>query len=310
MFPRILVAEKHDAGHQTLGSLLETGKYTAIAIDANKQVPDMGRAIVNAALKESCEAIVLDMDAFSGKGFEVCRELIEKYGIEDIPIVLVGEGQEPQDVNRALELGASDYIRKPYITLELFPRLNSAIRHKYEIRRLKELASRDQLTGLYNHGLLLELFEKEYKKQLREEGNLAFAMMDIDFFKKVNDTYGHPAGNSVLKELAALLQASCRESDILGRYGGEEFSLILPGISREKTKTACERIRRRVENHVFSLDGNSLHITLSIGICHMSGKVPLDPSRMMHSADMALYKAKDWGRNKVVLYEAAWESMA
>ncbi len=307
MFPRILVAEKHNAGHQTLVSLLETGKYTAVAIDASKQVPDRGRAIVSAALKEGCEAIVLDMDAFSGKGFEVCRELIEKYGLEDIPIILVGEGQDPEDVNQALELGASDYIRKPNLTAELFPRLNSAIRHKNEIRRLKELASRDQLTGLYNHGLLLELFEKEYKKQLREEGDLAFAMLDIDFFKKVNDTYGHPAGNSVLKELAALLQASCRESDILGRYGGEEFSLILPGISKEKTKTACERIRRRVESHVFLLDGNSVRITVSIGICHMSGKEPIDPSRMVRSADMALYRAKEWGRNRVVLYEISWE---
>ncbi len=164
---------------------------------------------------------------------------------------------------------------------------------------LEDLATKDGLTGLYNHALLSERFEREYQEHRQTQRPLSFVMLDIDHFKVVNDTFGHLAGDQVLRQLAAIIVANVRQSDLVGRYGGEEFGLILPDTDAETAYRIGERIRLSVAQASFLPDLAPGKITVSLGIC---ARRPLDPSggaAMIQEADEALYRAKRNGRNRV-----------
>ena len=162
---------------------------------------------------------------------------------------------------------------------------------------LKETAARDSLTGLYNHGKLEELLGREMRLKKRTGDPFCFVMLDIDHFKKVNDTWGHQAGDDALRHIAALMNTALREGDILGRYGGEEFAISLNAKTEEEVHNFCERIRSSVEAATFICDGHQLSITVSLGyVCTMAtDSVPFD---VVRRADRALYEAKNAGRNR------------
>ncbi|MGD9938632.1 MAG: diguanylate cyclase [Clostridia bacterium] len=163
---------------------------------------------------------------------------------------------------------------------------------------LKENASRDSLTGLYNHGRIEEFLELEMRRKRRSGELLCFVMADVDHFKKVNDTYGHQAGDDALRGITSLLNKALREGDILGRYGGEEFAVILNANREAEAAAFCERIRSAVEATEFDCDGHTLRLTISLGfVCTTTeGFVPFD---IVRRADRALYEAKNAGRNAV-----------
>jgi diguanylate cyclase (GGDEF)-like protein len=163
---------------------------------------------------------------------------------------------------------------------------------------LKESASRDSLTGLYNHGRIEEFLEHEMRRKRRSGELLCFVMADVDHFKKVNDTYGHQAGDDALRGITKLLSKALREGDILGRYGGEEFAIILNASMEAEAAAFCERIRSMVEKSEFDCDGHILKLTISFGfVCTTTeGAVPFD---IVRRADRALYEAKNGGRNAV-----------
>ena len=165
-----------------------------------------------------------------------------------------------------------------------------------------EMSMKDGLTGVFNHALLIDLFKKEYAKCERLNQSISFVMLDIDYFKTINDTYGHVAGDVILQELSALLTASIRMSDIVGRYGGEEFGIVFPNIDKSVIVKICERIRRKIEAYTFIADGHEINATVSIGICHKKPREYISYSQMIKMADDALYKAKRHGRNRVELY--------
>ena len=163
---------------------------------------------------------------------------------------------------------------------------------------LKESASRDSLTGLYNHGRIEEFLELEMRRKRRSGELLCFVMADVDHFKKVNDTYGHQAGDAALRGIAGLLNKALREGDILGRYGGEEFAVILNACKETEAAAFCERIRSTVKAAEFDCDGHKLRLTISLGfVCTATeGSEPFD---IVRRADWALYEAKNAGRNAV-----------
>ncbi|MBI3014281.1 MAG: diguanylate cyclase [Candidatus Tectomicrobia bacterium] len=174
-----------------------------------------------------------------------------------------------------------------------------ALKNAEEHRKVQEMANRDSLTGLLNHRTFQEILKREFKRILRYKKPLAIGMIDIDHLKMVNDSYGHPTGDQVLREMSALLERCIRETDVLARYGGDEFALLLPETNLGEARILGERMRRTVENFPFRLEGGEIHITISLGI---SSYPTLDVStghELIAKADKALYKSKREGRNRV-----------
>ena len=174
-------------------------------------------------------------------------------------------------------------------------------------RMLSEVSSRDALTGLYNRWFVLEKIDSEINRALRHGSPVSLLMLDVDHFKRINDTWGHPAGDLVLQAIGKLLRESCRVYDVPGRYGGEEFCILLPETKPGNTTVVAERIRRRLEETEMRCGDDSVVVTASMGIAGLD--VPLDdgevlsPAALIERADRALYSAKSHGRNRVEMWD-------
>lgn len=168
--------------------------------------------------------------------------------------------------------------------------------------QLEKISQVDGLTGLYNRRYWQEMFVKEYKRHMRSEADSSVIMLDIDHFKKINDTYGHPAGDDVIKELGEIIKKATRETDIPGRYGGEEFAIVLTDTPMANVEFVAERIRRFVEKSIVVHDEVEISFTVSLGIAGFKTSY-VNETQWLEAADKALYKAKQSGRNKVALAE-------
>ena len=165
----------------------------------------------------------------------------------------------------------------------------------------RRLAITDGLTRLFNHRHFYELLEQEFQRTRRYKTNLSMIMIDIDFFKHINDTYGHQAGDEILKELANVISREVREVDLLARYGGEEFAVLLPQTNLEKAQDVAERIRKSVENHEFDSLESIIKVTISIGVAGFPENMVDSQTELVQVADAALYKAKESGKNCVIV---------
>jgi two-component system, cell cycle response regulator len=289
---KIFVVDDNKKNIRLLQEILEDNSFEVYSFENCLPVVTMAKE-----LKPSI--ILLDIMMPEMDGFEVCQALKSDLETQDIPIIMVTAKAEGTDVKRALESGAFDYIKKPIDEVETLARIQAALRFKDTQDQLKERAMKDSMTGLYNHVLLMDLFQKEYTKAERNNSPISYAMIDVDFFKTVNDTYGHKAGDHILRGIAAILNLTVRQSDIVGRYGGEEFGLVLPSTSGEQALQLCERLRKSIAEHQFHLDKLAVTmITVSIGICIRSSKFN-DYKEMVQMADKMLYEAKAKGRNRV-----------
>ena len=292
MITKILVVDDNLNNVRLLTDILEDENFTVYTADN-------GAAVLAMVHKLKPDVILLDIMMPGLDGFEVCKLLKNDFDSKDIPVIMVTAKTEGIDIKKSLEMGAFDYIKKPIDEIEVIARVRSAIWFKQTQDKLKEMAMKDGLTGLYNHALLIELFEKEIDKQQRNNGSISFAMIDIDDFKKINDTYGHISGDTVLKELSNILMNSVRGGDIVGRYGGEEFSIVFPGIDEQNAFQLCERIRKEVEDFNFEIGIETVKITISIGINFNELKGIINKREIIQKADEALYRAKHNGRNRV-----------
>lgn len=289
---KVLIADDSKLNIIMITDILHSEGYEVFSVTSGNEVMD--------AVKEYKPDIVLLDVVMPGKdGFTVCSELKCNYEFKNLPIIMVTARTEAKYLKTALEIGAFDYIRKPVDAIEVAARIKSALRYMEYQEKLEEMAMKDGLTGLYNHALLIELLAKEHSKQKRLNGSLAFLMIDIDYFKTVNDTYGHLKGNEVIKGVANIMMSTIRESDVAGRYGGEEFGIILSDIPLDKVIAVSERIRRRIALHSFSLEGETVNITVSIGVCYESPDNDISHRDMIKIADDAMYEAKRSGRNNV-----------
>jgi diguanylate cyclase (GGDEF)-like protein len=178
-------------------------------------------------------------------------------------------------------------------------------------RVLSEVSARDSLTGLYNRPYVMEKIESEMNRALRHGSPVSLLMLDIDYFKRINDEYGHPAGDEVLKGIGRVLRESCRVYDVPGRYGGEEFCIVLPETKVGNTATVAERIRSRLATAPIDAGEVAIHVTASIGIAGMEATAEdavLSASMLIDRADRALYSAKHRGRNRVELWTGGLSS--
>jgi diguanylate cyclase (GGDEF)-like protein len=218
-----------------------------------------------------------------------------------------------------LEAGADDYITKPIDFAELKARLRSMLRIKrlqealeererelLEVNeRLRHMSQTDGLTGLDNRRHLNERLEEMFQHAERLNEPFSCVMCDLDHFKSVNDTYGHLVGDEVLKQLSIILKEEAREIDRVGRYGGEEFMLLLPGTVLDSAVTFAERVRKRIAGHTFSFPGGTLRRTASFGVSGWPHPKIRACDSLVRAADDALYVAKEMGRNRVVRFDGA-----
>ena len=252
------------------------------------------------------DMIFLDHLLNDGTSIDFLREA-EKEGIETPVIVISGQGDEML-VSQVIQLGAYEYLPKNRINLESVSRVINNTLERARLRndvkkaqaKMAEMSTVDELTKLHNRRYFIEALEGEFERASRYEIEMALIMMDMDHFKGINDTYGHPAGDMVLSEIGRILKEHVRRNDITCRYGGEEFAVILPNASRDNIYAAYDRFREMVSEHLFEYESNQFHITVSIGIAFSNNAESAND--LLSQADQALYQAKDTGRNKTVTY--------
>ena len=230
--------------------------------------------------------------------------------------VVAADGKPFADHERRLIAEVFDVIRVAEESearyQELESRMLSLQRENLDLtvrnRTLSEVSSRDTLTGLYNRWYVIEKIDSELNRALRHGSPMSLLMLDIDHFKRINDTWGHPAGDEVLKSVGKMLKESCRVYDVPGRYGGEEFCIVLPETKPGNTTVVAERIRRRLEETQLPMGDGSLAVTASIGIAGMENhgdEEMLSPAALIDRADRALYSAKTRGRNRIEMWDRA-----
>jgi diguanylate cyclase (GGDEF)-like protein len=306
----ILVVDDHEDNIEVLKVRLESWGYTTASCyngtDALAYVentpPDL---------------ILLDVMMPEISGIEVARRIKGNKALPFIPIIMQTALDSTEDKVEGLEAGADDYITKPIDFAELKARLRSMLRIKrlqealeerekelLEVNeRLRFMSQTDGLTGLDNRRHLNERIDEMFQHAQRLNEPFSLVMCDLDKFKSVNDTYGHQAGDEVLKQLAKILKDEAREIDRVGRYGGEEFMLLLPGTVLDAAVTFAERVRKRIEANTFTFDGGTLQRTASFGVSGWPHPMIGDSDALVRTADDALYVAKETGRNRVIRYD-------
>jgi diguanylate cyclase (GGDEF)-like protein len=246
------------------------------------------------------DLILLDLDLPDMGGLMICRVLKDTPELANIPIIVLTSTTEMDIKLEAFELGAVDYITKPFDRVELRARVRAALRTKRYQDLLATRAQLDALTGLWNRSYFDARLREELATAHRHKLAISMMMLDIDHFKKVNDTHGHPFGDAVIQRVAEVLTATIRVSDILCRYGGEEFAIILPNVACDAAVQAGERIRARIAAIRLSKAGVPVSVTASIGVAdHDPTTGTIAPDYLVEAADRALYLAKSSGRNCV-----------
>ncbi|HPR63319.1 MAG TPA: response regulator [Thermoanaerobaculia bacterium] len=243
------------------------------------------------------DLILMDLYMPTCSGMDLASAIRQMEDYVGVPIVFLSSETELEKQLQAMKMGADDFLIKPIEPNHLLSVVNS---RGYRSRMLRSFMVRDGLTGLYNHTSIKEQLSKEVLRAKREGGTISFAMIDIDHFKAINDTYGHTTGDNVLKSLSRLLQQRLRKSDIIGRYGGEEFAIILPGTTDSNAYKVLDDIRLGFAHLKHqSYDGTPFSVEFSAGIASFPS-CP-DERSLNEEADKALYAAKHRGRNRVVL---------
>lgn len=263
---------------------------------------DSGEMALSILKSTAVDLIILDMHMPGLSGLSTLRRLKSNIDWQKISVIMLSSSDGEDDVVSALELGADDYVVKPYIGKVLFTRMRTALRLKEKTKALEDLAKTDFLTGIKNRACFYELASSAISQTKRTESPLVMAMFDIDFFKRVNDYHGHDAGDKVLINFAKCLTECFRDYDIIARIGGEEFAVCLPNTLIDEAMLACERFRKKIERMKVPLNDGSneeISITVSVGVASYTNAT-VDVTFLLKEADVGLYYAKSHGRNQVV----------
>lgn len=240
------------------------------------------------------DLILLDVEMPGMSGYQVCQQLKSCEMTSEIPIIFVTGLLGDKDEEKGLALGAVDYITKPIRPAIVIARVKTHITLKFQRDKLNRMAFFDQLTGLHNRHYLIDTASKKVARALRHKYDLWVLMIDIDHFKVINDTYGHPMGDEVLKDVAATLLLDNRSEDIAARLGGEEFVVMFDPCD----KTDAMLKARRILDKIATLNPHDIRVTVSIGIAKLMPE-DRDFEYLLKRADDALYQAKENGRNRI-----------
>ena len=252
--------------------------------------------------EESIDLILLDMYMPGISGLAMLQKLKAHPDFMNTPVIMLSASDDEDQIVAALEFGADDYVTKPYIPKVLLARIRTSLRLLEKTLELESLAKTDFLTGINNRGSFEDLANRAISQAKRTNSPLIMAMFDIDFFKAVNDNYGHDAGDKVLIDFANVMCDCFRDYDVIGRVGGEEFAVCMPDTSVESAFFACERFRIAIEANEIQLDGESISVTVSIGLSLGQG-TEINLEELFKKSDLSLYQAKHNGRNQIKFYE-------
>lgn len=288
---RVLAAEDNPVFQSMLRSMLVKWGYQAVmardGLEAWK-ILESG---------ESPRLAVLDWMMPGLDGVEICRRLRSLRREPYVYILLLTARTESQDLVEGMDAGADDYLTKPFNAHELRVRIRAGRRILDLQDALRQQATHDGLTGVLNRNSILERLDQELARAARASEPVSVLMVDLDRFKSVNDAHGHLAGDAVLREAARRLQGASRAYDTIGRYGGEEFLVVLPGCGTADALSQAERLRDSIASMPFLFEGSNLRVTASFGLTCTARTPSRDVVRI---ADEALYEAKASGRNRVV----------
>ncbi len=298
---RVLIAEDDGAARRLLEALLTKWGYEVEIAKDGAEAWQLLQA------EEGPRLALLDWVMPGMDGVEVCRQVRQRVAVERYTYIILLTAKDAKvDVIEGLESGADDYLIKPYHPQELHVRLRVGRRildlednlvAAREIMQYK--ATHDILTGLWNRAAILEILQRELPRARREAGSVGILLADLDHFKAINDTYGHLAGDAVLREVAHRLVGSVRSYDAIGRYGGEEFLMLLPGCDPSSTLERAEKLRVAIAGSPVVAHEVAIPVTLSIGAVASGEPGHADADALLRVADAALYRAKAAGRNRV-----------
>jgi diguanylate cyclase (GGDEF)-like protein len=296
----VLVAEDDPIFRTILKRWLETWGYAVTIAEDGEQAWKILQQ------EAQPELLILDWVMPGVDGTELCHRIRARQRTPYQYILLVTAKDNTEDVVAGLDAGADDYLTKPFERNELRARLpvgkriltlqDGLIRAREDLRFQ---ATHDALTGIWNRRALFDLLQRELERASRSQGATGLLMLDLDHFKQVNDTYGHLAGDEVLREVASRIMQVIRSYDLVGRHGGEEFLVVLPGCDQSQALQSAERIRATIEAKPMIVNDSTIRVTVSIGAT--SAASGTSEKELLAIADTALYQAKNAGRNRAVL---------
>ena len=277
--------------------VFKTVREAENGIDAFKKVTE-----------ELPDLILCDMVMPVVDGLKFMTLLYSRPEYREVPVIFLTGKTDMETKIKGLEMGASDYVTKPFDDGELLARIKVQLKIKSLQDKLKtanrqlwELSTVDALTKVYNRRYAMHRLDTEFKRCDRYQAALSFIMIDIDYFKKLNDNYGHQVGDDVLRNLGALITESVRDSDVPGRYGGEEFCILLPHTDIEGACSLADRFMEAVRENIFETSAGPLKITVSIGISSTGLQGVESTEELIRFADEALYRSKKEGRDRITV---------
>ena len=295
----LLIVDDTETNVDILVELLSDLYEIVVALDGERALKILD--------EQAVDLILLDIMMPEMDGYEVCKRVKQNEKTHDIPIIFITAKTDEASIEKAYDVGGMDYITKPFKPKELFARIKTQLhiralieeleRSKCELKRLSET---DPMTNLYNRRYFNDASKTIMELAKRDKTPLTVVMLDIDKFKKVNDTYGHDVGDDILISISNILLEMTRKSDLDCRFGGEEFILLLPETSLEGSMVIAEKIRKKVAAFSLTLkDDREVSVTVSLGVSQIDMQHDLSIAPAIKRADIALYKAKESGRNKV-----------
>ena len=289
----LVVEDQQDIAHLVRLHLKDLPCNVELAFD--------GVSGLAAAEKKSFDLIVLDLMLPGMDGLEICRRLRQDKKRPYQYVIMLTAKDEVRDLVESIESGADDYLSKPFDERELRVRLRAGERILALRDDLSAKATIDELTGLLNRSGITEKLQQELALAERNNGSVSILMADLDNFKRINDTHGHPVGDEVLREASKRIGYRLRPYDDLGRYGGEEFLCVLPGCSSLSAIEIAQRMRQVISESAIPTTAGLIDLTLSVGVATVDETTPMSLDAMVSAADKALYGAKRAGRNRVEL---------
>jgi diguanylate cyclase (GGDEF)-like protein len=292
----VLVIEDHPDQRELLAIVLQREGYRVITA-AN------GLEALEKLENENVQIALSDIMMPKMDGFELIKRIRSNSSLKSIYVILITARIQEGDRVRGLDLGADDYITKPFSFSELLARVRVGSRVVHYQQHLEYQTQVDSLTGLYNRRAFEKKIHEEFERSKRYHNPLSLLILDIDNFKTINDTYGHHGGDAVLVKISETLREKTRQSDFPCRYGGEEFVLVLPETDQENALQVASKIHDSIRACAFGTAVRPFSLTVSIGVSSTSSKFYSDWQQMVNDADQALYLAKNTGKDRIETWD-------